>query len=398
MSTLTKALQKTPQLINTLVKPALVVPSRDLAGSHGDTLHTKYGGRHRVTLIHGDGIGPEMMFHIKEACRHVRAPVEFEELQLNSKNVSESMIEQAILAVKRNGAAIKGNVETNHNSLIDRSVNVELRKRLNLFANVVRCKAIPNVKTRHSDVDILIIRENTEGEYANLEHESVSGVVESLKIVTRAKSIQIAEFAFERAVQTGRKKVTAVHKANIMKLGDGLFLECAREVAKRYPQIEFESMIVDNTCMQLVSNPSQFDVMLMPNLYGNIIANLCTGLVGGAGLVAGSNYGPGCAVFEKGTRNSGKGKMGLNTANPSGMLFACANMLHYIGLPQHASVVKQSVLHTIIDQNVRTTDIGGDATTTDFMKTVIEEIQQMTPEIGLDKGFGDSKINSVMME
>jgi isocitrate dehydrogenase (NAD+) len=192
-------------------------------------------------------------------------------------------------------------------------------------------KTLPNIKTRHSDLDILIIRENTEGEYSNLEHESVNGVVESLKIVTREKSMRIAEFAFELAHLDGRKKVTAVHKANIMKLGDGLFLECCREVAKRYPDIKFETMIVDNTCMQLVAKPQQFDVMVMPNLYGNIVANVCTGLVGGAGVVAGSNYSSTCAVFEKGTRNSGKGIAGQNSANPSGMLFAAANMLKYIG-------------------------------------------------------------------
>jgi isocitrate dehydrogenase (NAD+) len=190
---------------------------------------------------------------------------------------------------------------------------------------------MPTVRTRHQDIDILIIRENTEGEYSNLEHESVSGVVESLKIITREKSMRIAEFAFKKAKDEGRSKITAVHKANIMKLGDGLFLECCRHVSKKYPDIKFDTMIVDNTCMQLVSKPQQFDVMVMPNLYGNIVANVCTGLVGGAGIVAGSNYAEDCAVFEKGTRNSGKGIKGLNTANPSGMLFAASDMLEYIG-------------------------------------------------------------------
>lgn len=190
---------------------------------------------------------------------------------------------------------------------------------------------MPNIRTRHADIDILIIRENTEGEYSSLEHESVEGVVESLKIITREKSMRIAEFGFARAALDGRKKVTAVHKANIMKLGDGLFLECCRAVAKKYPNIQFETMIVDNTCMQLVSKPQQFDVMLMPNLYGNIVANVSVGLVGGAGIVAGSNYGEGCALFETGARNSAKGIAGQNVANPAGMLFAAANMLKYIG-------------------------------------------------------------------
>jgi isocitrate dehydrogenase (NAD+) len=177
---------------------------------------TKYGGKYRVVIIPGDGIGPEMMFHIKEAFRHVRAPVEFEEVPLNSKNMSESLIEQAVVAVKRNGACLKGNIETDQNNPTSFSVNLALRHRLDLYANVVRCKSLPNIKTRHGDVDIMIIRENTEGEYAALEHESVPGVVESLKIITRMKSMRIAEYAFARAQQDGRKKVTAVHKANIM--------------------------------------------------------------------------------------------------------------------------------------------------------------------------------------
>jgi isocitrate dehydrogenase (NAD+) len=285
-------------------------------------------------------------------------------------------------------------------------LKLKCSQRLDLFANVLRCKTLPNIKTRHSDLDILIIRENTEGEYSNLEHESVNGVVESLKIVTREKSMRIAEFAFELAHLDGRKKVTAVHKANIMKLGDGLFLECCREVAKRYPDIKFETMIVDNTCMQLVAKPQQFDVMVMPNLYGNIVANVCTGLVGGAGVVAGSNYSSTCAVFEKGTRNSGKGIAGQNSANPSGMLFAAANMLKYIGyfptfikyisnlindkfstiksnrLEQHGSVIKNAVVNTISKHNIKTADIGGTATTTEFMKQVIDEVQLHTPEIG----------------
>ncbi len=224
---------------------------------------TKYGGKYRVVAIPGDGIGPEMMFHVRESFRYVRAPVEFEEVDLNSKTVSEQLIDQAVLAVKRNGACIKGNIETNHYSPTSFSVNVALRRRLDLFANVLRTKNIPNIKSRHSNIDILIIRENTEGEYSNLEHESVPGVVESLKIITHQNSLRIAEYAFARAQADGRKKVTAVHKANIMKLGDGQFLESCREVAKRYPNIKFETMIVDNTCMQLVAKPQQFDVMVM---------------------------------------------------------------------------------------------------------------------------------------
>uniref|UniRef100_A0A5F9CT22 Isocitric dehydrogenase subunit gamma n=1 Tax=Oryctolagus cuniculus TaxID=9986 RepID=A0A5F9CT22_RABIT len=306
----------------------------------------KYGGRHTVTMIPGDGIGPELMLHVKSVFRHACVPVDFEEVHVSS-NADEEDIRNAIMAIRRNRVALKGNIETNHNlPPSHKSRNNILRTSLDLYANVIHCKSLPGVVTRHKDIDILIVRENTEGEYSSLEHESVAGVVESLKIITKAKSLRIAEYAFKLAQESGRKKVTAVHKANIMKLGDGLFLQCCREVAAGYPQIAFESMIVDNTTMQvgsspsrahvhthtptplpwlgglspwtprlpapvllsllfspfsalqLVSRPQQFDVMVMPNLYGNIVNNVCAGLVGGPGLVAGANYGHVYAVFE----------------------------------------------------------------------------------------------------
>lgn len=354
-------------------------------GAINPNLATRYGGKHRVTLIHGDGTGPEMMSHIKETFRHMNIPVTFEDIELNKRNVTDSLIDQAILAVKRNGVAINGTVETDYTN-VDLtnsntfSVNVALIQRLNLFANVLRCKSVENIETRHKDIDILIIRQNTEGEYAKLEHESVPGVVESLKIITREKSMQIAEFAFNRAVQSGRKKVTAVHKANIMKLGDGLFIQCCKEVAARYPEIEYEEMIVDNTCMQMVSKPQQFDVMVMPNLYGNIVSNLAVGLVGSAELVGGSNYGEECAIYEPSCRSSGRGVPGTNTANPSGFLICAANMLKYIGLKEHGSIIKQSIVNTITKHNVKTSDIGGLATTSDFMKVFLDEVKYLTPE------------------
>ncbi|CAF1669764.1 unnamed protein product, partial [Adineta ricciae] len=268
---------------------------------------------------------------------------------------------------------------------------------------VIRCKSSPVVPTRHSDIDILVIRENTEGEYSSLEHESVPGVVESLKgeissgkyelnfmlftlfsVITRAKSLKIARFAFEIAKHADRKKVTAVHKANIMKLSDGLFIECCREIAAEYPDIKFDTMIVDNTCMQLVNRPTQFDVMVMPNLYGNIVSNVCAGLVGGSGFVAGSNYGDHFAVFEQGTRNTGLGIAGRNIANPSGILFAAANMLKYLGLDQHCSAIKNAVLNTIQEHKIKTPDIGGTSTTTQFVECVLNEIIKLTPSIGFN--------------
>ncbi|CAF1384960.1 unnamed protein product [Adineta steineri] len=342
---------------------------------------TAYGGKYTVTLIHGDGVGPELMQHVKAAIRCVRAPIDFEDIPLSSNVANDEMFERAVTAVKRNGIALKGNISSQNTT---RSLNVLLRTRLNLYANVIRCKTNPVVPTRHSDIDIIVIRENTEGEYSSLEHESVPGVVESLKIITRAKSLKIARFAFEVAKHDGRKKVTAVHKANIMKLSDGLFIECCREVAAEYPDIKFDTMIVDNTCMQLVNRPTQFDVMVMPNLYGNIVANVCAGLVGGSGFVAGSNYGDHYAIFEQGTRNTGMGIAGKNIANPSGMLFAAANMLKYLGLKEHCSAIKNAVLTTIEKHKLKTPDIGGTATTTEFIECVLKEIVQMTPPIGFD--------------
>jgi len=353
------------------------------------TFETKYGGKHRVTLIHGDGTGPEMMSHIKETFRHLNAPVEFEDIELNKQTACDSLIDQAVYAIKRNGVGINGTVETDYTNLDltnpnTFSVNVQLIQKLNLFANIVRCKSLDNVETRHKDIDILIIRQNTEGEYAKLEHESVPGVVESLKIITREKSLQIAEFAFHRAELAGRKKVTAVHKANIMKLGDGLFIKCCKEVAAKYPHIEYEEMIVDNTCMQMVSKPQQFDVMVMPNLYGNIVSNLAVGLTGSSELVGGSNYGTDCAIYEPGCRSSGRGNANTNTANPSGFLIASANMLKYIGLKQQCSVIKQAVVNTITERNVKTADIGGMATTSEFMNTFLDEVKYLSPEQGFE--------------
>uniref|UniRef100_A0A3B3HNG9 Isocitrate dehydrogenase [NAD] subunit, mitochondrial n=1 Tax=Oryzias latipes TaxID=8090 RepID=A0A3B3HNG9_ORYLA len=314
----------------------------------------KYGGRHTVTLIPGDGIGPELLSHVKEVFRFSCVPVDFEVVQVNSAMESEDDIMDAITAIRRNGVALKGNIETKHTLPPSvKSRNNVLRTTLDLYANVMHCQSLPGVQTRHKDIDIMIIRENTEGEYSSLEHESVPGVVECLKIITRNNSLRIADYAFRLAREKGRSRVTAVHKANIMKLGDGLFLQCCREVASGYPDITFDSMIVDNTTMQLVSKPQQFDVMVMPNLYGNVVSNVCAGLVGGPGLVPGANYGQDYAVFETATRNTGKSIAGKNIANPTAML----------------------LLHTA--------DLGGQGTTLEVVQSVMRVIQskgQLTAE------------------
>uniref|UniRef100_A0A8B9LNF0 Isocitrate dehydrogenase [NAD] subunit, mitochondrial n=1 Tax=Astyanax mexicanus TaxID=7994 RepID=A0A8B9LNF0_ASTMX len=292
----------------------------------------KYGGRHTVTLIPGDGIGPELLNHVRELFRFCCVPVDFEVVTVDSSVVSEDEINNAVTAIRRNGVALKGNIETNHNlPPSHKSRNNLLRTSLDLYANVMHCQTLPGVQTRHKDIDIIIIRENTEGEYSSLEHENVPGVVESLKIITRVNSLRIAEYAFKLAREKGRRRVTAVHKANIMKLGDGLFLQCCKEVAAGYPDIAFDNMIVDNTTMQLVSKPQQFDVMVMPNLYGNVVSNVCAGLVGGPGLVPGANYGKNYAVFETATRNTGKSIANKNVANPTATLLASCLMLDHLG-------------------------------------------------------------------
>uniref|UniRef100_UPI00358EA6B6 isocitrate dehydrogenase [NAD] subunit gamma, mitochondrial isoform X2 n=1 Tax=Myxine glutinosa TaxID=7769 RepID=UPI00358EA6B6 len=336
-----------------------------------------YGGRHTVAMIPGDGIGPEMMDHVRKVFRQVGAPIDFEEVTVNSANVDDERdIENAIMAVRRNGIALKGNIETNHNHpACYKSWNLLLRTSLDLYANVVHCKTIPGVRSRHRDIDIVIIRENTEGEYSNLEHENVPGVVECLKIITRANSLRIAEYAFEYARAHGRKKITAVHKANIMKLGDGLFLHCCQEVAAHYPDIIYESMIVDNTTMQLVSKPQQFDVMVMPNLYGNIVSNVCAGLVGGPGLVPGANYGKDYAVFETATRNTGKSIAMKNIANPTAMLMASCMMLEHLKLNDLALLIRDAVIKTIGEMQVHTPDIGGEATSVDVVQNVVRLLQ-----------------------
>ncbi|XP_057605101.1 isocitrate dehydrogenase [NAD] subunit gamma, mitochondrial-like [Hippopotamus amphibius kiboko] len=348
---------------------------RSFSFKHSIPPAAKYGGRHTVTMIPGDGIGPELTLHIKNVFRHACVPMDFEEVQITSTS-SEEDVHNAIMAVRRNHVALKGNFETDSNlPPSHKSQNSMFRSTLGLFANVVHFKSLPGVETRHKNIDILVVRENTEGEYSNLEHESVKGVIESLKIITKAKSLRIAEYAFQLAQQMGRKKVTAVHKANIMKLGDGLFLQCCREVASRYPELTFEAMVVDNTTMQLVSWPQQFDVMVMPNLYGNIVNNVCTGLVGGAGLVPSANYGHIYAVFEAASRQSGKTIANKNVANPTAMLLASCLMLDYLKLHSYATSIRTAVLASVENKDIQTPDIGGQGTTSDVIQNIIDHIR-----------------------
>ncbi|XP_071513306.1 isocitrate dehydrogenase [NAD] subunit gamma, mitochondrial-like [Panulirus ornatus] len=337
----------------------------------------QYGGRFTVTMLPGDGIGPEMMGYVKNIFRYAGVPVDFEEIQI-TKDSSEEEFENALICIKRNGVALKGSIESKYGDISVSSRNARLRTELDLFANVLHCKSYPAVRSRHSDVDIIIIRENTEGEYSMLEHENVQGVIESLKIITRKGSERLARYGFEYALRNGRRKVTAVHKANIMKITDGLFLETCRKIAEEYPEIEFTDMIVDNTCMQLVAKPQQFDVMVMPNLYGNIVSNVVCGLVGGAGLLSGRNYGEHFAVFEPGTRNTGFSVAGRNIANPVAMLNAACDMLEHLGLSTHGSLIRDAIDKTLNVDLIHTSDLGGQSTSLDVVQNIIHEIQAST--------------------
>merc|ERR1712226_36911 len=336
----------------------------------------KYGGRHTVTMMPGDGIGPEMMGYVKEVFSLVGAPVDFEEIKMDPNTDNYDDLNDAISSVKRNGCAIKANIETRINQPHIKSRNVEMRNALDLFVNVVHCKSVEGVETRHKNVDIVVVRQNTEGEYAMLEHENVPGVVESLKITSEKNVERLCRYAFDYARANGRKRVTIVHKANIMKLTDGLFLATGQRVAKDYPDIESNSMIVDNTCMQLVSNPWQFDVMVTTNLQGTIISNLVNGLIGGPGLSSGKNFGPDYAIFEPGTRNTGSGLVGANVANPCAMLRASVDLLRFLDMPEQASVVDKAITKTLSMDKIHTKDLGGTATSSEVMDNVIEHIKK----------------------
>lgn len=255
-----------------------------------------------------------------------------------------------------------------------RSLNLTLRKELQLYANVRPCLSIPGYKTRYDGIDLVTIRENTEGEYSGLEHEVIPGVVESLKVITRQASTRVAEFAFEYASKHGRRKVTAVHKANIMKLTDGLFIKCCREVSERYPNIAYEEMIVDNTCMQLVTKPTQFDVMCMPNLYGDIISDLCAGLIGGLGLTPSGNIGANGLALMEAVHGTAPDIAGKDMANPTALLLSGVMMLRHINLGQYGDRIEKATLATIAEGRYLTRDLGGKSGTNDFTNAIISKL------------------------
>ncbi|GFR48409.1 hypothetical protein Agub_g10303 [Astrephomene gubernaculifera] len=333
-------------------------------------------GTFEATLFPGDGIGPEIAAATKEIFQAAGVPVVWDE-QVIGKTPdprTNSMVTRENLdSVLKHKIGLKGPMTTPIGKGF-RSLNLTLRKELDLYANVRPCFNIPGYKTRYDNINLVTVRENTEGEYSGLEHEVVPGVVESLKVITRKASSRIAEFAFAYARENGRHKVSAVHKANIMKKADGLFLECCREVATKYSDIKYEEVIVDNACMQLVSNPTQFDVLVMPNLYGDIISDLCAGLVGGLGLTPSMNIGVNGLALAEAVHGTAPDIAGKDKANPTALLLSSCMMLRHIGRKDQAENIQNAVISVIAEGKWRTADLGGRATTTDFKKAVIDKL------------------------
>lgn len=327
------------------------------------------GTKRTVALIPGDGIGPEICSSVEEVFKVIQAPIVFDQIPHTDLH-SEAVIDR----IKKHTVALKGVVY----SMIGEgpmSPNLLLRKKLQVYADVVHVFSFPGVKTRHENINMTIIRENLEGEYSGLEHEVLPGVVESIKVTTHTGARRIAEYAFEFAYLNNRKKVTAVHKANIMKMCDGLFLRACRETALRYPSIKYSEMIIDNCCMQMITNPWQFDILVMPNLYGSIVANVAVSLVGGSGLAPGANIGTDFAIFEPGNRHKAKDLTGRNVANPTALLLSSAMMLRHLNLPSFADMVEAGVMKTIEIGKTRTPDLGGKSSTTEFTRAVIDNIR-----------------------
>jgi isocitrate dehydrogenase (NAD+) len=326
----------------------------------------------KVTLINGDGIGPEVVDATRQVLEAAKCSLEFEYQDAGAEVMNRygtNLPPATVESVLRNAVALKGPTATGI-GVGPQSANVALRKQLELYASVRPVKSVPGVKTRYEGVDLVVVRENTEDLYAGIEHIVVPGVVESLKIITEKASTRICRYAFEYARDQKRKKVSAVHKANIMKLSDGLFLDCFRKVAREFTDIEAEEVIVDNLCMQLVKNPEKYDVMVMENLYGDIVSDLCAGLVGGLGLVPGANIGISSAVFEA-VHGTAPDIAGKGLANPTALLLSAVMMLQWLKDNTAASRIERAVLKVYAEGKVRTGDLGGRATMKDFTQAVI---------------------------
>jgi isocitrate dehydrogenase (NAD+) len=331
--------------------------------------------RHKVTLLPGEGIGPEVSAAVRRILDASGVEIEWEVVEARAENTDTSTTKGQVLntvaieSLRRNRVALKGPMATAIAGGAP-SVNVALRKSLDLYANLRPVKNLPGVKSHFDKVDVVIVRENTEDLYSGLEHEVVPGVVESLKIITEKASTRIARFAFEYARRTGRKKIHAIHKANIMKLGDGLFLKSVRAVAEQYKEVEYKELIVDNACMQIVIDPEQFDILLLPNLYGDVMSDLAAGLVGGLGVVPSGNIGEEGAIFEA-VHGTAPDISGKGVANPTALLMSAILMLNHIGESYTADRVEQALWKVYREGKHLTRDLGGSASTQQFTDAVM---------------------------
>jgi len=331
---------------------------------------------HRVTLIPGDGIGPEVTGATVRILEASGVKIDWETFAAGTEafeKYQEYIPKELIESVERTGVGLKGPVTTPVGGGFS-SINVALRKRFELYANFRPIRNLPSLPTRYPSVDLAIVRENTEGEYSGIEHEVVPGVVEALKIITATASTRIARFAFEFARREKRKRIHAIHKANIMKMSDGLFLRCCREVAREYPEITYGEHIIDNTCMQLVMNPYQYDVLVMENLYGDIVSDLCAAFVGGLGLVPGANIGTHCAIFEA-VHGSAPDIAGKDIANPTAVLQSAILMLRHLNEVEAADRIQAALEKTYKEKRHLTRDVGGTARTSEFADAIIANME-----------------------
>jgi isocitrate dehydrogenase (NAD+) len=333
---------------------------------------------HKITLIPGDGIGPEITGAVVRIIEASGVEIEWDSYIAGAEALArfgDPLPENVLDSIRQNKVALKGPLTTPVGKGFA-SVNVRLRKTLDLYANLRPVRTLPAIKTPFGDLDLIIVRENTEGLYAGLEHMVVPGVAQSLKIITEKASTRISRFAFELARRDGRKRITCIHKANIMKVSDGLFLDCFRTVAAEYPDIQADDRIVDNACMQLVMNPQQFDMLLLENLYGDIVSDLAAGLVGGLGVVPGANIGELGAVFEA-VHGSAPDIAGKNLANPTALLQSGVQMLRYLGEPKAANWIEKALFHTLSSKSIRTRDLGGTAHTTEYTEAIVASMREL---------------------
>lgn len=327
-----------------------------------------------VTLIKGDGIGPEISDAVVKIIEAAGGDIKWD-IQTAGADIAESegtpLPQRVIDSIKQNKVALKAPITTPIGKGF-RSVNVQLRKELDLYANLRPCKNIPTIKTRFDNIDIVVVRENTEDLYAGIEEQIDKDTAHSIKIITRKASLRIAKFAFDYAVKNNRKEVCVVTKANICKLSDGLFLECAREVAKEYPTIKFREILVDNCCMQLVQKPEQFDILLLPNLYGDIVSDLTAGLIGGLGVAQSANIGEQASVFEA-VHGSAPDIKGQDKANPMALLLSAVEMLKFINQKDCADKIEKALYKTL-EAGIKTADLGGNAKCSEFTNEIIRRL------------------------